>query len=85
MEHQAEAIFVFDRKFFFQNASDVQRDGIGCELNEIVGDSDIWIAEVFRSDRKRLIEFNSDARHIPFAAILKLFETFETNIDPEFQ
>jgi hypothetical protein len=86
MPHPADKIFtIADREFFFVRASDVQRDGLGLELWEVQNGSDSWIAEVFRNDRKRAIEFSSNAKDIPFTAILRLFAHFEEAVGREFQ
>jgi hypothetical protein len=73
------------REFTFLIASDIERDGIGVELNEQVNGKTVFIAEIFRNDSKKEIEFYSSKSEIPYAIILKLQEVFEAEIPKEYQ
>ncbi|BCE01986.1 hypothetical protein [Marinicellulosiphila megalodicopiae] len=73
------------REFSFTIATDNIRNGLGVELNEIISDEEIFIAEVFRNDSIRKIEFNTFESNVPYSAIVKLFEIFELKVTREFE
>jgi hypothetical protein len=73
------------REFTFQVASDIVRDGIGVELNEFKGGKEIFVAEIFRNDAKKEIQFNSTESELPYDVILKLQQIFEADISKEYQ
>lgn len=72
------------RLFTYTIASDVIRDGLGAELNEIINGKEVFIAEVFRNDTKLTIKFSTFEASVPYDAIIKLFEVFETKVTREF-
>ncbi|MBO9492435.1 hypothetical protein J7384_18885 [Endozoicomonas sp. G2_1] len=72
------------RVFTYTIASDVIRDGLGAELNEIINGKEVFIAEVFRNDTKLKIEFSTFEVSVPYDAIVKLFEVFESKVTREF-
>jgi hypothetical protein len=75
-----------DRKeYYFQIASDVVRDGIGIELWEVSNNDDIYLAEIFRNDEKKRIEFTAEVKDLPIRLIEKLMELFKSEIPQEFQ
>ena len=74
-----------EKQYYIETASDVTRDGIGCELYEINESKEIFIAEIFRNDSKKIIEFTSETKDLPFELIIKLIEYFNNNIKKEFQ
>ena len=72
------------REFWFQIASDVVRNGIGVELNELKDGKNIFVAEIFRNDSKKQIEFCSTETELPYEVILKLQQIFEMDISKKF-
>ncbi|GET25386.1 hypothetical protein [Prolixibacter sp. NT017] len=64
-------------------ASDLQRDGIGIELHN--ADKNQFIAEIFRNDKLRKIQFNSTDCQLPLEVLKQLIEEFETCIGREYQ
>ena len=72
------------REFTFQIASDIERGGIGVEVNEHVEGTSFFVAEIFRNDSKKQIEFYSVKSELPYVIILKLQEFFEAEIPKEY-
>ena len=58
-----------NREFYFVIASDIIRDGIGVELWEIKTSKEIHLAEIFRNDNKRKVEFTANVKELPFKVI----------------
>jgi hypothetical protein len=73
------------RVFVYTIASDVIRDGIGVELSEERNGNEIYIAEVFRNDQKKTIEFSADVRDLPFETLQELLDVFNREIPKEYQ
>lgn len=73
------------RDFTFQVASDIVRDGIGVELNELKDGKEVFVAEIFRNDAKKEIQFSTMETELPYDVILKLQQIFEAEIPKEFQ
>ena len=73
------------REFTFQVASDIERDGIGVELNELKNGNNIFVAEIFRNDSKKEIQFTSMEAELPYDVILKLQQVFEAEIPKSYQ
>lgn len=74
---------IADNDYEFIVASDVQRDGLGIELwnhppTEI-------LAEIFRNDAKRVIEFYVDKKGVPLEAIEVLISKFDQHVGRVFQ
>ena len=65
--------------FKFQLASDVIRDGIGCEL--LSEDGEI-IAEVFRSDRDHGVVVSMFKDNVPLDAMEALFAQARSRLNP---
>lgn len=76
---------IIDNKYRIQIASDVIRDGIGCELFEFSKSDEKFVAEIFRNDSKKIIEFTSDAKDVPLNVIEKLIVCFKEEIGHDFQ
>ena len=74
-----------DRVFGYQIASDVIRDGIGVELWEEKNGKEVYVAEVFRNDQKKMIEFSADVQDLPFEALQELLDIFHREIPGEYQ
>jgi hypothetical protein len=66
----------------FMIASDIIRDGIGCELYDSENN---FLAEIFRNDARRIIEFTCNVENIPFVVIEKLSQIFKDEIGNDFQ
>jgi len=78
-------IIEFDgRLFSYTIASDIVRNGLGAELNEIVNGKEVYVAEVFRNDTNLKIKFNTFEANLPYAALVKLIEVFELEVTHEF-
>jgi len=73
------------REFTFQVASDIERDGIGVELNEFKNGKDVFVAEIFRNDSKKEVQFISTKAELPYDVILKLQQVFEAEIPKDYQ
>lgn len=73
------------REFTFQIASDIIRDGVGVELYELKDGKEVFIAEIFRNDTKKEIQFSIMEAELPYSVILKLQKIFEKEISREFQ
>ena len=65
--------------FKFQLASDVIRDGMGCEL--LSEDGEV-IAEVFRSDRDHEVVVSMFKDEVPLDAMEALFARARSRLDP---
>ncbi len=74
-----------NREFTFQVASDIVRDGIGVELNELIGGKEVFVAEIFRNDAKKEIQFISTEAELPYSIIVKLQQVFEAEIPKDYQ
>ncbi|MDN4502507.1 hypothetical protein QX776_08840 [Alteromonadaceae bacterium BrNp21-10] len=72
------------RLFSYTIASDIVRNGLGAELNDIIDGKEKFIAEVFRNDTNLKVEFNTFEANLPYAALVKLFEVFELEVTHEF-
>jgi hypothetical protein len=73
------------REFTFQVASDIERNGIGVELNELKDGKDFFVAEIFRNDSKKEVQFTSMEAELPYNVILKLQRVFEAEIPKDYQ
>ena len=80
-----KTIKIDDREFYFEISSDVIRDGIGIEAWEIIARKEIHLAEIFRNDKKRKIEFSANAQEIPLRLIEEMIEIFKKEIPQEYQ
>ncbi len=80
-----KTIKIDDKEYHFEIASDVIRDGIGVELSEIINGKEIYLAEIFRNDNKKKIEFTANNNKIPLQVIDKLIDIFKTEIPQEYQ
>lgn len=56
---------IIDNKYRIQIASDVIRDGIGCELFEFGKSDEKFVAEIFRNDSKKLLNSHLMPRMFP--------------------
>jgi hypothetical protein len=74
---------VENRRYEIITASDVIRDGLGCELWD--ADKNQMLVEIFRNDNLKKIQFNSSEMDVPFEVIEKLIKTFEERVGREFQ
>ena len=72
------------RVFSYTIASDIIRNGLGAELNEVIDGEEVFVAEVFRNDTNCKVEFNTFEANLPYAALVKLFEIFELKVTHEF-
>lgn len=64
-------------------ASDVQRDGLGIELWDYPRTE--ILAEIFRNDAKRILEFYADKKGVPLEAIEELIKRFDLHVGRVFQ
>ena len=80
-----ENIEISNRKFYLVAANDEIRDGTGAELWEIKGNEKIYLAEIFRNDKKKIVEFTADVKDLPFEIVKKLIEMFDKEVSEEFQ
>jgi hypothetical protein len=64
-------------------ASDIHRDGLGCELWDI--ETNQLLMEIFRSDMLKKIQYYSVEINLPFEVIEKLLEVFEKRVGRDFQ
>jgi hypothetical protein len=62
-----------------QIASDVLRDGLGCEL---IDDSGKVIAEVFRSDATQKVTLSTFSNDVDISDVLKLLRIAEQRLGP---
>ena len=69
----------------FIDLYNIERDGIGVELNEFKNGKDVFVAEIFRNDSKKEIQFTSTEAELPYDAILKLQHVFEVEIPKNYQ
>jgi hypothetical protein len=74
---------VENRRYEIIIASDVVRDGLGCELWDT--DKNQMLVEIFRNDNLKRIHFNSSETDVPFAVIEKLIQVFNDRVGREFQ
>lgn len=67
-------------------ASDVSsRDGPGWQLHEVISDELIFVLEIFRHDDLKKIEFFSyDPINVPFDALERLIDDFNTTGGRDF-
>ena len=63
-------------------ASDVVRDGLGVELNELRDGIWVTVAEVFRSDVDGSVTFSALEPELPFAAVQILVEWARDRLVP---
>jgi len=68
----------------FLIASDVDRNGIGVELYEIVNDTKIFRAEIFRNDSLKLVQFIGTNSEMPLTVLERLKEVFDSEIPKEY-
>lgn len=73
---------VENEKYLLIIVSDVVRDGIGIELWNKANNE--MIAEIFKNDSAKKIEFQSENIAIPLEVIEKLISTFELKIGRKF-
>lgn len=64
-------------------AIDIQRDGLGIELWDYP-QTEI-LAEIFRNDAKKCIEFYADKKGVPLEAIEELIKSFDLRVGRTFQ
>lgn len=70
-------------RYHFIIASDIIRDGLGIELHR--SDTNECIAEIFRNDHLRQIQFSCWEQDVPFEAIDRLIQEFEVSVERTFQ
>jgi len=75
-----ENIEINNRKFYLVAANDEIRDGTGIELWEIKGNEKTYLAEIFRNDKKKIVEFTADVKDLPFEILKKLIEMFDREV-----
>jgi hypothetical protein len=71
------------RQYEIVIASDVSRDGLGCELRDL--NTNQLLVEIFRDDNLKKIQFYSSEIDVPFEVIEKLLKAFEERVGREFQ
>ena len=71
-----ENIEISNRIFYLVTAHDEIRDGISTELWEIRDGLKYYLAEIFRNDYKKTVEFTAHVKDLPFESIKKLIEMF---------
>ncbi len=74
---------VDNRRYEIMIASDVIRDGLGCELWD--ADKNEMLIEIFRNDQLKQIQYYSEAIDVPFEVIERLLKAFEERVGREFQ
>ena len=72
------------RIFTFQITTDIVRDSFGVELCEVVDNKSVFLAALMRNDTKRTKEFISGKIDVPYAAIEKLVNIYNSEIPSEF-
>jgi hypothetical protein len=80
-----ENIEINNRKFYLVTAQDEIRDGIGVEAWEIKNGEKIYMVEIFRNDKKKMVEFTANVKDFPFEIIKKLIEMFNREVSAEYQ
>lgn len=76
-------IIIAGIKYEFIVASDVQRDGLGIELWDYPRTE--ILAEIFRNDAKKCLEFYTDKKGVPLEAIEELIRMFDIHVGRTFQ
>ncbi|RPI77190.1 MAG: hypothetical protein EHM45_10095 [Desulfobacteraceae bacterium] len=75
-----ENIEISGRTFYLVTAQDEIRDGISAELWEIKDGLKYYLAEIFRNDNKKTIEFTAHVKDLPLESIKKLIEMYEREV-----
>ena len=73
---------VSGREFSIIKGSDVGRDGVYVELNEIISGEEKWLFERFYFDETRIKECSFEKGDIPFEALAKLLEVADEWLEP---
>ena len=70
------------RKYEILKGSDIDRDGVYVELNDITGDETVFLLEIFHSDESGDELLNSEKSTIPFEVLKQVIEVADKWLKP---